>query len=98
MRLQVTYIGYAIGETDEQYRARVKSALMRGPVHHNTNLTGAQFRSGVCCEHDWACYDREVPTYWCPKCGATCTRDKDGKIDWYDAYGGPPDAELDSVY
>jgi hypothetical protein len=63
--------------------------------HLNANMTRAEFRPGVCCEHDWyPVYDDDtgVATFGkCLHCGATCTRDHEGKIDWYDAEGGAPD-------
>jgi hypothetical protein len=59
--------------------------------HLNANMTNAQFRPGVCCEHEWESA-RRFEHERCIHCGATCTRDREGKIDWYDAEGGAPDA------
>ena len=54
----------------------------------NANLTRVEFRPGVCCEHRWI---QGTLSEICLDCGATCTRDREGEIDWYDAEGGAPD-------
>lgn len=48
-------------------------------MRHDVTKDMRTFRPDVCCEHEWE--HSEV----CTLCGATCVRDKDGKIEEYEA-------------
>jgi len=53
----------------------------------NARVSRTEFRSDVCCEHSWVPDESKTSVFddVCAKCGATCTRGRDGSIEEYDA-------------